>query len=71
MSNTVCANQCEKLGSKQSRFLGSPYKQGYGYCAICEFYFFNSIRCPCCNGLLRHKPKNTLARRTFLMVCCK
>lgn len=45
---------------------GKTFSIGYKRCKECNYYIlFDGSMCPCCNGVLKKKPKNSICRRKF------
>ncbi len=58
MGYMICKNQCERLEQKKIPSLISKYKMGLRYCTICQSWFKEYSRCPCCNSLLRVRSRS-------------
>ena len=58
MGNMTCNNICERLEQKKIPPMVSKYKMGLSYCTICQSWFKDHIRCPCCNNLLRVRSRS-------------
>ena len=63
----VCKGICTKYKIKKSHFnRDGRYALGQKRCSICEIFVkWEGIHCPCCNFVLRVKPRNTHNRRKF------
>jgi len=61
----VCKGTCVKYKiSKPSKNDDGRYAQGQKRCTTCGlFVAWDGSHCPCCNTLLRLKPRNTPDRR--------
>ena len=60
-----CQGLCDDL--KVGRPIGSPYRQGYCFCARCDVWLLmeclkhsdtRGVVCPCCNFRPRMRPRN-------------
>ena len=44
----------------------NAYRLGYRRCSECEYYIKDMINnCPCCNIILKRKPRNNKSRRLY------
>jgi hypothetical protein len=54
-----CKNICRIYRATKER-RGSYYSNGNKRCQICDVFIkWKGIKCPCCGGTLRTKPRNT------------
>lgn len=50
-----CKNKCQQYKKPKRRYDTFNSR----YCYFCDIFMeFDGFRCPCCNGLLKVKPKN-------------
>ena len=56
----VCVGICQKYKSSKSNSHITKYDNGRKRCNTCDIYMkWDGIRCPCCNRVLRIRPKHT------------
>ena len=65
MGNMSCNNVCGKYDQKNLP-VGSKYKMGLKYCTICQTWFKDYRRCPCCNNLLRVRSRSNKPEKAKL-----
>lgn len=59
----TCNAKCKPFIAKKQMNVGR-YENGQKFCIICyKWIKFKGIRCPCCNHLLRYKPRNSRFKR--------
>jgi len=59
----VCKGACESHKAKRVHGI-NRYVMGQKHCSICDiFIWWDGRHCPCCNYMLRTKPRNTKNRR--------
>ena len=58
MGSMSCNNICERSEQKKIPSIISKYKLGLKYCTICQSWFKDYKRCPCCNNLLRVRSRS-------------
>lgn len=65
--NSRCKDQCRHITKYPIRNgVRGSYKLGYKRCRKCEiFIMIDSTRCPCCNGILKARPRNNTSRRNL------
>ncbi|MDQ4013546.1 MAG: hypothetical protein M3146_07460 [Thermoproteota archaeon] len=67
----MCKGICERhraLRPSDGSGGGSRYSAGQRRCQICQIFMkWNGVRCPCCGGRLRIKPRNKVNRRRAAM----
>lgn len=66
--NMGCRGICGKYKAKKP-FMTSRYASGQKRCSPCDIFInWDGNHCPCCNILLRTKPKGTEDRHRLLLV---
>lgn len=61
-----CKGICDRYKAKKPVGVGR-YASGQQRCQTCEIFLnFNSDRCPCCNTLLRGKPRQLKYKQKFM-----
>lgn len=64
----TCKGTCIRYQIK-STSKNKHYDLGHKRCSTCEIFLdWDGIHCPCCNVILRTKPKNASARYQLLLV---
>jgi|21_taG_2_1085346.scaffolds.fasta_scaffold75866_2 hypothetical protein len=65
--NSKCKGTCDKITEYETRNgVRGSYKMGFKRCRECEYFIMiDSIRCPCCNGILKARPRNNTCRRNL------
>ena len=67
MGNMSCNNVCGKYDQKNLP-VGSKYKMGLRYCTICQAWFKDYTRCPCCNNRLRIRSRSNKYEKAKLYI---
>jgi hypothetical protein len=63
----ACRGICSQYKAVKSLQGNIRYEIGQKRCTLCDIFTeWNGVRCPCCNGILRTRPKNT-RHRTKIM----
>ena len=63
----VCKGICPQHKAKRVHGI-NRYIQGQKMCSICDiFVWWDGKHCPCCNFVLRTRPRNTKNRRLLQM----
>ena len=61
-----CMGRCKLYKPNKRIGDGHRYLNGQKRCQECEvFVLWDGIRCPCCNGRLRSKPKGSKFKKAF------
>ena len=60
-----CRNKCHLMTDIETRKgVRGSFRLGFKRCTECEYFFkIDGTRCPCCNGMLKNKPRSSVARR--------
>ena len=61
-----CKNDCKKYeqGTK-----ATIYQENGSFCRICDYYFKEwYLKCPCCNGRMRHTTRNSKSQNQLSRV---
>jgi len=57
---SLCKGLCDALKPTGTHAKVSRYEQGQKYCSGCsEYVVCDEIRCICCNGILRTRPRKS------------
>jgi lipopolysaccharide biosynthesis regulator YciM len=60
-----CKGKCHTMTKIETRKgVRGSFRLGFKRCSECEYFFkVEGNRCPCCNSMMKTKPRNNTARR--------
>ena len=65
----TCKGICSRYKAKRTVGKIGHYELGHKRCSKCQIFLdWDGIFCPCCNVILRTRPKNTFGRHQYLLV---
>ena len=63
-----CDDSCKKYRGKSNSIEGGRYEQGQKRCSECDIFIeWEGLRCPCCEHLLRTKPRAGKLKRKLAL----
>ena len=63
----TCKGICRKFRAKKESPQSGRYDSGHKRCSTCEIFVkWDGNNCPCCNMLLRTKPRGIISRQRLV-----